>query len=107
MSCAYVWKPSDFRYYFPPFPQTLILVNNKISKISPEAFKPLVKLERLYLSKNQLKELPEKMPRTLQELRVHENEITKLRKSDFNGLNNVLVIGTDLIISLRIGTKGT
>lgn len=71
---------------------TLILVNNKISKISPEAFKPLVKLERLYLSKNQLKELPEKMPRTLQELRVHENEITKLRKSDFNGLNNVLVI---------------
>lgn len=71
---------------------TLILVNNKISKISPEAFKPLVKLERLYLSKNQLKELPEKMPRTLQELRVHENDITKLKKSMFNGLNNVIVM---------------
>lgn len=71
---------------------TLILVNNKISKISPEAFKPLVKLERLYLSKNQLKELPEKMPKTLQELRVHENEITKLRKSVFNGLNRMIVI---------------
>ena len=98
MTCAYVWKLSVFRYYFLQFLQTLILVNNKISKISPEAFKPLVKLERLYLSKNQLKELPEKMPRTLQELRVHENEITKLRKSMFNGLNNMIVIGTDLII---------
>lgn len=71
---------------------TLILVNNKISKFSPEAFKPIRKLERLYLSKNQLKELPEKMPKTLQELRAHDNEITKLRKSTFNGLNNMLVI---------------
>lgn len=71
---------------------TLILVNNKISKISPEAFKPLVKLERLYLSKNQLKELPEKMPRTLQELRLHENQITKLQKSMFSGLNRLFVI---------------
>ncbi|XP_010631648.1 decorin [Fukomys damarensis] len=70
----------------------LILVNNKISKISPGAFAPLVKLERLYLSKNHLKELPEKMPKTLQELRAHENEITKVRKSVFNGLNQMIVI---------------
>ncbi|XP_036312249.1 decorin [Pipistrellus kuhlii] len=71
---------------------TLILVNNKISKISPGAFTPLVKLERLYLSKNQLKELPEKMPKTLQELRAHDNEIAKVRKSVFNGLNEMIVI---------------
>ncbi|XP_004675876.1 PREDICTED: decorin [Condylura cristata] len=71
---------------------TLILVNNKISKISPGAFAPLVKLERLYLSKNHLKELPEKMPKTLQELRAHENEITKVRKAVFNGLNQMIVI---------------
>ncbi|MBZ3871756.1 Decorin [Sciurus carolinensis] len=70
----------------------LILVNNKISKISPGAFTPLVKLERLYLSKNHLKELPEKMPKTLQELRAHENEITKVRKAVFNGLNQMIVI---------------
>ncbi|XP_004700456.1 decorin [Echinops telfairi] len=70
----------------------LILVNNKISKISPAAFAPLVKLERLYLSKNQLKELPEKMPKTLQELRAHENEITKVRKNVFNGMNQMIVI---------------
>ncbi|EPY84071.1 decorin precursor [Camelus ferus] len=71
---------------------TLILINNKISKISPGAFAPLVKLERLYLSKNQLKELPEKMPKTLQELRAHENEITKVRKAVFNGLNQMIVV---------------
>uniref|UniRef100_A0A8D0L252 Decorin n=1 Tax=Sphenodon punctatus TaxID=8508 RepID=A0A8D0L252_SPHPU len=70
----------------------LILVNNKISKISPGAFAPLRKLERLYLSKNNLKELPENMPKTLQELRAHENEITKLRKAVFNGLNNMIVV---------------
>lgn len=71
---------------------TLILVNNKISKISSGAFTPLVKLERLYLSKNQLKELPDKMPKTLQELRAHENEINKVRKTVFNGLNQMIVI---------------
>lgn len=85
--------------------QTLILVNNKISKISPGAFTPLLKLERLYLSKNHLKELPEKMPKTLQELRAHENEITKVRKAVFNGLNQMIVVGTDILITLRPGLK--
>ncbi|XP_067415934.1 decorin [Emydura macquarii macquarii] len=70
----------------------LILVNNKISKINPAAFAPLKKLERLYLSKNNLKELPDNMPKSLQELRVHENDITKLRKVVFNGLNNLIVV---------------
>lgn len=89
--------------FFVHYLQALILVNNQISKISPGAFTPLVKLERLYLSKNQLKELPEKMPKTLQELRVHENEITKVRKSVFNGLNQMIVVGTDMLKSLKPG----
>ena len=102
----YVWKVLELREgYFIPYPQALILVNNKISKISPGAFSPLVKLERLYLSKNQLKELPEKMPKTLQELRAHENEITKVRKSVFNGLNQMIVIGTGILVTLRPGFK--
>lgn len=76
--------------------QALILVNNKISKISPLAFAPLKKLERLYLSKNSLKELPENMPKSLQEIRAHENEISKLRKAVFNGLNQVIVLGMSM-----------
>ncbi|NWW41525.1 PGS2 protein, partial [Panurus biarmicus] len=84
--------------------QALILVNNKISKISPLAFAPLKKLERLYLSKNNLKELPENMPKSLQEIRAHENEISKLRKAVFNGLNQVIVLelGTNPIKSSGI-----
>ncbi|XP_051818767.1 decorin [Antechinus flavipes] len=88
----------------------LILVNNKISKISPGAFAPLGKLERLYLSKNQLKELPINMPKSLQELRAHENEITKLKPAVFNGLNQMIVIelGTNPLKSTGIdpGTFG-
>ncbi|KAM6321611.1 decorin [Aegotheles albertisi] len=82
----------------------LILVNNKISKISPLAFAPLKKLERLYLSKNNLKELPENMPKSLQEIRAHENDISKLRKAVFNGLNQVIVLelGTNPIKSSGI-----
>ncbi|NP_001279248.1 decorin precursor [Callorhinchus milii] len=70
----------------------LILVNNKINIIHPKAFVPLVKLERLYLSKNLLKEIPTNMPRSLQELRIHENEITKVKKHAFDGLTQVYAL---------------
>ncbi|KAM4676279.1 decorin [Discoglossus pictus] len=82
----------------------LILVNNEIKSISPGAFAPLTKLERLYLSKNHLKDLPTNMPKALQELRVHENKITKLKKSTFDGLNNMIVVelGTNPIESSGI-----
>lgn len=104
---TYIWGAHlNFRHCLLQFLQTLILVNNKISKISSGAFTPLVKLERLYLSKNQLKELPDKMPKTLQELRAHENEISKVRKTVFNGLNQMIVIGTDLIVAQGPGPGG-
>ncbi|XP_053318383.1 decorin [Spea bombifrons] len=82
----------------------LILVNNKIKSISPNAFASLTKLERLYLSKNNLKEIPVNMPKSIQELRVHENSITKVKKSVFDGLNNMIVIelGTNPIESSGI-----
>ncbi|MBN3296810.1 decorin [Amia ocellicauda] len=70
----------------------LILVNNKITIIHPKAFLPLGKLQRLYLSKNLLKEMPVNMPKNLQELRIHENEITKIKKSSFEGMAQVIVM---------------
>ncbi|XP_059833624.1 decorin [Hypanus sabinus] len=70
----------------------LILVNNKISTVHPKAFAPLVKLQRLYLSKNLLKEIPVNMPSSLQELRVHENEITKVKKNTFDNLSQVYAL---------------
>ncbi|KAM6895212.1 decorin [Xenentodon cancila] len=71
---------------------TLILVNNKITTIHPKAFTPLNKLQRLYLSKNLLKDVPANMPKSLQELRIHENEITKIKKATFQGMSHVIVM---------------
>ncbi|XP_056131744.1 decorin [Lampris incognitus] len=70
----------------------LILVNNKITTIHAKALSPLTKLQRLYLSKNMLKDLPANMPKSLQELRIHENEITKIKKASFQGLSHVIVM---------------
>ncbi|XP_018613476.1 decorin-like [Scleropages formosus] len=70
----------------------LILVNNLITTIHPKAFVPLGQLERLYLSKNLLKEMPVNIPKSLQELRIHENKITKIKKSSFQGMTEVIVM---------------
>nr|XP_055047226.1 decorin-like [Misgurnus anguillicaudatus] len=72
--------------------QTLILVNNKITVIHAKAFSSLIDLERLYLSKNLLKDVPANMPKSIQELRIHENQITKIKKASFAGLANVIVM---------------
>lgn len=73
--------------------QALILVNNKITIIHAKAFAPLVNLQRLYLSKNMLKDIPSNMPKSVQELRIHENQITKIKKASFTGMVNVIVMG--------------
>nr|XP_046235169.1 decorin [Scatophagus argus] len=70
----------------------LILVNNKITIIHAKALSPLTKLQRLYLSKNLLKDMPANMPKSLQELRIHENEITKIKKASFQGMSSVIVM---------------
>lgn len=80
---------------FFPF-QALILVNNKISVIHPKALSPLTKLQRLYLSKNMLKDMPPNMPKSLQELRIHENQISKIKKASFEGMAHVIVMGMAL-----------
>lgn len=70
----------------------LILVNNKITTIHAKALTPLTKLQRLYLSKNMLKDMPPNMPKSLQELRIHENDISKIKKSSFQGMANIIVM---------------
>lgn len=68
-------------------------MNNKITIIHAKALSPLTKLQRLYLSKNMLKDMPANMPKSLQELRIHENEITKIKKASFQGMSSVIVMG--------------
>uniref|UniRef100_A0A8C6UAW4 Decorin n=1 Tax=Neogobius melanostomus TaxID=47308 RepID=A0A8C6UAW4_9GOBI len=70
----------------------LILVNNQITVIHAKALNPLSKLQRLYLSKNMLKDVPANMPKSLQELRIHENQITKFKKASFQGMSSMVVM---------------
>lgn len=68
-------------------------MNNKISKIHEKAFSPLRKLQKLYISKNHLVEIPPNLPSSLVELRIHDNRIRKVPKGVFSGLRNMNCIG--------------
>ncbi|XP_005886214.1 PREDICTED: biglycan [Myotis brandtii] len=72
-----------------PHLYALVLVNNKISKIHEKAFSPLRKLQKLYISKNHLVEIPPNLPSSLVELRIHDNRIRKVPKGVFSGLRNM------------------
>uniref|UniRef100_A0A8C6E9U4 Biglycan n=1 Tax=Moschus moschiferus TaxID=68415 RepID=A0A8C6E9U4_MOSMO len=72
-----------------PQAKALVLVNNKISKIHEKAFSPLRKLQKLYISKNHLVEIPPNLPSSLVELRIHDNRIRKVPKGVFSGLRNM------------------
>lgn len=37
--------------------------------------------------------MPANMPKSLQELRIHENQITKIKKASFQGMAHVIVMG--------------
>ncbi|GCB84607.1 hypothetical protein scyTo_0025312, partial [Scyliorhinus torazame] len=67
----------------------LYLVNNKISKVHPKAFLSLTVLQKMYLSKNALVEIPKNLPKSLVELRIHENRIKKVPKEAFRGMKNM------------------
>lgn len=77
----------------PSLSQALVLVNNKISKIHEKAFGPLRKLQKLYISKNHLVEIPPNLPSSLVELRIHDNRIRKVPKGVFSGLRHMNCIG--------------
>lgn len=76
--------------------QALFLINNKISKIHPKAFKNMDRLRLLYLSYNLLTEIPANLPRNILELRFHENRIARIKRDAFRGLRSLNVLGNDL-----------
>lgn len=50
-------------------------------------------LRLLYLSYNQLREIPANLPPNVIELRFHENNINKIQKDAFRGLTKLNVLG--------------
>ena len=73
--------------------QALSLVNNKISKVHPRAFTPLRHMQKLYISHNQLTEIPKNLPPSLVELRIHDNQIKKVSAGTFSDLGTMNCIG--------------
>ncbi|XP_072528739.1 leucine-rich repeats and immunoglobulin-like domains protein 3 [Salminus brasiliensis] len=73
---------------------TLILANNKISKISSERLRPLVALETLDLGNNNLVEVRTGAfpPLPLKNLYVNNNRISVLEHGCFNNLSNTLLV---------------
>ncbi|XP_028301989.1 asporin [Gouania willdenowi] len=70
----------------------LFLINNKISKIHPKAFRNMDNLRLLYLSYNLLTEIPANLPPNVIELRFHENQINRIQKNAFKGLQKLHVL---------------
>ncbi|XP_037346254.1 asporin [Pungitius pungitius] len=70
----------------------LFLINNKISKIHPKAFRDMAHLRLLYLSYNLLTEIPANLPPNVIELRFHENKINRIQKDAFKGLRKLHVL---------------
>ncbi|XP_030623053.1 leucine-rich repeats and immunoglobulin-like domains protein 3 [Chanos chanos] len=73
---------------------SLILANNKISKISPEQLRPLVALETLDLSYNNIVELRSGSfpPLPLKNLYLNNNRISTLELGCFNNLSSTLQV---------------
>lgn len=55
-------------------------------------------MRRLYLSHNQLNEIPLNLPKSLAELRIHDNKVKKIQKETFKGMNALHVLGKFLQI---------
>lgn len=56
-------------------------------------------MRRLYLSHNQLSEIPLNLPKSLAELRIHDNKVKKIQKETFKGMNALHVLGKFLPIN--------
>ncbi|XP_056629071.1 biglycan a [Triplophysa dalaica] len=70
----------------------LVLRYNQISRIDARAFLPLKRLQKLYISHNRLTSIPKNLPKTLVELRIHDNHINRVPALSFAGLHNMHVI---------------
>ncbi|XP_056457227.1 biglycan-like [Gadus chalcogrammus] len=77
----------------------LALVNNRISKVHPRTFSPLKHMQKLYFSRNHLTTIPQGLPQSLVELRIHDNNIKRVSAGTFSGLTrmNCIEMGSNPI----------
>ncbi|XP_073323516.1 extracellular matrix protein 2 [Pagrus major] len=70
------------------------LKKNKLTSagIDARAFKPLKMLRRLYLDGNLLEAVPSGLPPTIQELKINENKLRKIKKTSFRDLSSLVIL---------------
>lgn len=70
----------------------LMLHENHINTVGKKAFAKLAALDRLYLSGNNLTEVPGSLPRSLRDLRLNRNRIAKVPPNSFEGMDNLTIL---------------
>lgn len=85
-----------------------MLHENQIAEIEKRAFASLVNLDRLYLSGNNLTEVPSNLPHSLRDLRLNHNKINKVSPNAFEGMENLttLLLNHNAIQDLGSTLKG-
>ncbi|XP_039558506.1 fibromodulin [Passer montanus] len=88
----------------------LALHNNQISseKMGKRVFGKLQRLERLYMNNNNLTRLPGPLPRSLRELHLSYNQISKVPPNALEGLENLtaLYLSHNFIFEMGASLKG-
>ncbi|KAM7055168.1 prolargin isoform 1-T2 [Molossus nigricans] len=68
------------------------LDNNRIRKIDQKVLEKLPSLAFLYMERNQLEEVPSALPRNLEQLRLSQNQISRIPPGAFSKLENLLLL---------------
>ncbi|XP_050841105.1 fibromodulin [Serinus canaria] len=88
----------------------LALHNNQIGseKVGKRVFGKLQRLERLYMNNNNLTRLPSPLPRSLRELHLSYNQISKVPSNALEGLENLtaLYLSHNFIFEMGASLKG-
>ncbi|XP_067096734.1 fibromodulin [Osmerus mordax] len=69
----------------------VMLHQNQLSsdKLGPNVFSKLKNLDRLYLNHNQLTRFPLNLPKSIKDLRINHNKLSKILASSFEGMTNL------------------
>ncbi|XP_030590221.1 fibromodulin [Archocentrus centrarchus] len=72
----------------------IVLLHNKLNsdKISKNVFSKLTNLDRLLLDHNDLTHVPPNLPKSITDLRLGHNKISKLLSSSFEGMSNLTTL---------------
>lgn len=70
----------------------LMLHENHIVSVGKQAFAKMHSLDRLYLSNNNLTEVPANLPASLRDVRLDHNSITSVPADAFTGMDNLTML---------------